>query len=164
EIYGMQHWYEIDLGADYYLDRLQIFPRNQYQDTVKNFTLKVFNSANEEVYSALHLENLTTGDRAWGTNDIRNVYGSRVRISRDAHHGQWDRAMTFAEFEVWGQNTPIATNLALNQAVTSSTPLMNAGSTGPELANDGYIGGHFWHESVFVSDGSSGAPYTGPFG
>ncbi|MEX2170799.1 MAG: discoidin domain-containing protein [Pirellulales bacterium] len=163
DIYGVQHWYEVDLGTDVYLDRLQIFPRNQFQDTVKNFTLTVFDSDDNVVFSELFLPTLTTGDRAWGTNDIRNVHGSRVRIIRDPPHAQWDRAFTFAEFEVWGQNTPIAENLALGKPVTSSTPLTNAGLTGPELANDGYIGGHFWHESVFVTDGTTG-PYTGPFG
>jgi hypothetical protein len=71
--------------------------------------------------------------------------------------------MTFAEFEVWGQNTPIPPNLALNRPTTSTTPLMNAGPTGPELANDGNIAGHFWLESVFITDGTT-PPYDGPFG
>jgi len=170
EVYGMQHWYEIDLGSNFYLDRLQIFPRpgsSQYQDTIKNFKLEVYNSAGTTVFSQMFLPDKTTGDRSWGTNAIRNVVGSRVRIIRDPPHAQWDRAMTFGEFEVWGQSSPITANLALNRPTTSSPPLpvpVAAGPTGPELANDGDIAGHFWLESVFLSDNSGGAPYTGPYG
>jgi hypothetical protein len=163
DIYGMQHWYEVDLGSNFYLDRLQIFPRSLFQDTIKNFKLEVYNFSGATVFSQMFLPDKTTGDRAWGTTAIRNVVGSRVRIIRDPPHTQWDRAMTFGEFEVWGQATPIPQNLALNRPTTSSTPLTNAGPTGPELANDGNIAGHFWLESVFITDGTAG-PYEGPFG
>jgi hypothetical protein len=163
DIYGVQHWYEIDLGTNYYLDRLQILPRNQLQDTVKNFRLEVYDTSGATVYSQMFLPTKTTGDRAWGTTAIRNVHGSRVRIIRDPPHTQYDRAITFAEFEVWGQSTPIPPNLALNRPTTSSTPLADAGPTGPELANDGDIAGHFWLESIFITDGTAG-PYVGPFG
>jgi hypothetical protein len=97
DVYGMQHWFEIDLGADFYLDRLQILPRNLFQDTVKNFKLEVYNTSGSTVFSQLFLPDKTTGDRAWGTTAIRNVVGSRVRIIRDPPHAQWDRAMTFGK-------------------------------------------------------------------
>lgn len=162
--FGIQHWYEVNLGSDFYLDRLEIFARNSNQDTVKNFRLEVYNNAGTTVFSQMFLtDGKTTGDRAWATDAFRNVVGSRVRIIRDPPHAQWDRAMTFAEFEVWGQSSPIPTNLALNRPTTSSTPLVDSGPTGPGLANDGNLGGHFWLESVFVTDGTT-APFTGPFG
>lgn len=170
DVYGMQHWYEINLGSDFYLDRLEIFPRpggSQYQDTIKNFKLEVYNTAGTTVFSQMFLPDKTTGDRSWGTNAFRNIVGSRVRIIRDPPHAQWDRAMTFGEFEIWGQSSPITTNLALSRPTTSSTPLpvpVGGGPTGPELANDGDIAGHFWLESVFLGDNSSGAPFTGPYG
>ena len=170
DVYGMQHWYEINLGSDMYLDRLEIFPRpgsSQYQDTVKNFKLEVYNAAGTTVFSQMFLPDTTTGDRSWGTNAFRNILGARVRIIRDPPHAQWDRAMAFGEFEIWGQSSPITTNLALNRPTTSSTPLpvpVGGGPTGAELGNDGNIAGHFWLESVFLGDNSSGAPFTGPYG
>src|SRR5262249_10620729 len=81
DIYGVQHWYEINLGSDMYLDRLQIFPRpggSQYQDTIKNFKLEVYNASGTTVFSQMFLPDKTTGDRSWGTTAIRNVVGSRV--------------------------------------------------------------------------------------
>jgi hypothetical protein len=62
-----------------------------------------------------------------------------------------------------GPGDDVWQNLALNRPTTSTTPLTNAGPTGPELANDGDIAGHFWLESIFITDGTT-PPYDGPFG
>ena len=57
--------------------------------------------------------------------------------------------MTFAEFEVWGQSTPILENLALGRPITG-TPGIASG--GPELAVDGNISGNYGHGTVYHSD------------
>jgi hypothetical protein len=134
-------FFEVDLGSNKVLDRVQIFPRtNAVQNSVENFRLDVFNAANALVYSDTFLATDSTRDVVWGTSEVRNVVGQRVRITR------LDQApsnfMTFAEFEVWGQDTKIEPNIALLGTATASGPA-GFGATNND-AIDGDINGHFF--------------------
>ncbi|MCC7083994.1 MAG: discoidin domain-containing protein [Pirellulales bacterium] len=137
-------WWQVDLGSDQYLDRVQIFPRNFNQGTVENFTIDVLNSANVNMFSQSY--GGSTADVAWGTNSMRGVLGQTVRITRNDADPD---AMTFAEFEVFGQNSPILQNLAINRPVTATAA---AFGTTPENAVDGNIDGNFSHGSIYHSD------------
>jgi hypothetical protein len=177
-------WFEVDLGADRYLDRVQIFsrlslnpltlPNLQWpataQQLIQNFRIDVFNMANTNVFSKSYLPSKSTDDEPWATSDMRNIVGSRVRITRDPRHkilgGFANSAMALAEFEVWGQETPIPQNLATNGTVMAS-PHTTIGliSMPASRAIDGNLSGHIWHEGVYWSDRGTGTgPYTGPFG
>jgi hypothetical protein len=142
----------VNLGSDYYLDRIQIFPRtNAVQNTVENFRIDVFDSANQNVFSQTYLATDSTRDVVWGTVDVRNVLGQTVTITRLDNSPSF---LTFAEFEVFGSDAPIQSNLALGKAITTSSA-PGFGSTNDD-AIDGDINGHF-----FVADsGTIGG--TGP--
>jgi hypothetical protein len=143
-------YYEVDLGIDYYLDRLEIFPRTDVfpgQQSVQNFRITVLDSGNVQVFSTDFLSAGSTGDVAWGTNSIRNVYGQKVRIERLSQNEP--NFMTFSEFEVYGQSTPIEPNLATAATVTANT---NGGfGTALTDAIDGDIDGNYGHVDTFGS-------------
>jgi hypothetical protein len=153
-------WWEIDLGADYYLDRVQIAPRDFSQGLVENFTLEVRDSSNAVVFSHPYLPATSTDDGGpsfWATNALRNTLGRTVRISRNDANPD---AMTFAELEVFGQGTPISLqNLALGRPVTSTAPGFGSAATD---GNDGNLDGSFGHGSVYHSD-TSLLPWLGHF-
>lgn len=147
--------WQVSLGGDKVLDRIQIFPRRDaLQSSVENFKIDVFNAANVNVFSKNYLTTSSTGDVAWGTTDLRNVVGSRVVISR------LDTApafLTFSEFEVFGQTgAKIEKNLALTATVTSSS-LPGFGSQNAD-AIDGDINGHFFRLDT-TGIGSTGPVY-----
>lgn len=139
-------WWEVNLGAEYVLDRVQIFNRTDagrfpWWD---NFRIEVYDAADNIVFNQSYLVAGGGTDWPWGTNGIRNVVGQRVRIITN------DPALSaMAEFEVYGQTTPIATNLALGATITGQTAAF--GSALSDL-NDGDIDGNFWHGSVYHSD------------
>ncbi|MCC7083995.1 MAG: discoidin domain-containing protein [Pirellulales bacterium] len=180
-------WWQVDLGADYYLDRVQIFPRGLNQGTVGNFKIDVLDSSNTVVFSQTFLPDSATdrditpstpwnldlgqydfsGWSAWGTNAVRNVHGQTVRIERNLPGDAFNPdAMTFAEFEVYGQNAPnTLSNLALGQPVTATPPLTGYEQyvdVQPANANDGNIDPNFWHGSVYHSDPGI-TPFAGHF-
>jgi hypothetical protein len=81
-------YFQVDLGADYYLDRLQIFPRTDAaQSSVQNFRLTVLDSGSEQVFSQDFFTGAdeSTNDVIWGTNALRNVLGQTVRIPSPIH-------------------------------------------------------------------------------
>lgn len=146
-------FFEVDLGSNKVLDRVEIFPRtNAVQNSVENFRLDVFNAANALVYSDTFLATDSTRDTAWGTSELRHTVGSRVRLTRlDQSPSDF---LTFAEFEVWGQDTAIQPNIALLGTTSASGPAY-PGATNTD-AIDGDIGGNF-----FVPD-STGIGGPGP--
>src|SRR5262245_43819928 len=133
---------EVDLGGMFFLVRIMLCPRTDViQGTVRNFRLSVFDTAGQIVWQHDYLPN-DAADNVWATTQLRNVQGRRVRLARlDQSGNAW---LTFAEFEVWGQGTPIATNLALGKPI-SGTP---GGGSGTALTagNDGVIDGDYNHE------------------
>lgn len=134
-------FWQVDLGTDQYIDRVQIFPRTDAaQGSVENFKIEVFNANDTLVFTKNFLGGGSTNDTVWGTSELRNAFGSRVRISRLDGNPDF---MTFAEFEVYGQSTPIAPNIALGKTVTAS----DGGGFGatPLDAIDGDIDGNYSH-------------------
>ena len=138
-------WYEVDLGTQFYLDRVQIFPRSDArQSSVENFRLSVFSDDGAGSPGGLvwTKDFLTAGGNAnytWGTAELSGIEGRHVRLERlDAS----PNFMTFAEFEVIGQTTPLLSNLALNKPVTASP-----GGWGAVAGdgNDGDIDGSFYN-------------------
>lgn len=159
-------FYEVDLGADYYLDRVQILPRNIRQTSVRNFRLTALDSANVQVYSQDFFTgpDQSTDDAAWGTNTVRNVFGRTLRILRLSQDPAPLSFMTFAEFEVYGQSTPIQPNLATAGSITANTG--GGFGTALEDAIDGDIDGHYGHvdgigssHPIFHADSNRGDEY-----
>jgi hypothetical protein len=134
-------YYEVDLGADYYLDRLQIFPRTDVnQNSVQNVRITVVDSDNTQVFLRDYFPTDSTRDKPWATNDLRNVVGQKVRVQR--LNQVEPNFMTLAEFEVWGRPAAIDVNRAQGKPVTASPAA--AGSSAAR-ANDGNLDGHAAH-------------------
>lgn len=131
------HWYEVDLGADYYLDRVLIFPRTVQGPYWNNFRIIVRDSTSSIVYSNsfLSANNL---DKNWGSSDMRGVRGRTVRIQSNGTPIN----TSMAEFEVWGSSEPSLNNFALKAAVTGAPGGYN--TTLNDL-RDGDIDGHYSH-------------------
>lgn len=145
-------WYQVDLGGTYYLDRVQIFPRTDAsQHTVVNFRLSVLDAADAVVWQGDFLPS-TAADRAWGSAAMRGVQGRKVRIDRLNNNAP--KFLTLAEFEVWGQSTPIATNLAQGKPATA-TPA----DFGTTIANgnDGNIDGDYAHAGTPIYHSTASA-------
>lgn len=131
-------YYEIDLGEDVYLDRLQIFPRTDAaQSSVQNFRISIVDSDGTQVFLRDYLAGDSTRDKPWATNDVRNVLGQKVRIQRI--NQVEPNFLVFAEFEVWGRPAPVDVNLAQGKPVTASPALAG---TSAARANDGNLDGH----------------------
>jgi len=135
-------WIEVDLGADYYLDRVMLWPRTDaVQGTVKNLRIKVTNAAGTVVHNTVYLAG-TPAANPWGTNAIRGLSGRKVRIER-ADVPVNPNFLTFAELAVFGQTNPVPENLALNKPFTAASP--GAYSTPANAGNDGIIDGDYTH-------------------
>lgn len=130
------HW-EVDLGANFRLDRVMIWPRTDAaQGSVENFKLVVRDNANAIVWQQNFLP--TTGvNTVWGTSAMRGVLGRRVRIEK---LDQAPNFITFAEFEVWGHAQDVPVNLAAGKPVNASAPGF---STRAANGNDGILDGHY---------------------
>jgi hypothetical protein len=158
-------FYEVDLGSDVYLDRLQIYPRTDaIQNSVRNFRLTVRDSNDVQVFSQDFFTGAgqATNDVRWGTNAIRNVVGQKVRIERLSQDPVPLGFMTFSEFEVYGQATPIQPNLALGGTITANTG--GGFNTTLQDAIDGNIDGHYSHTEggshpIFHADSNRGDEY-----
>src|SRR5436190_8654956 len=75
-------WVEVDLGADYFLDRVMIWPRTDVvQGTVKNIRIRITDTAGAEVFNQVYLAGVAA-DNPWGTTSMRGTKGRRVRVSR----------------------------------------------------------------------------------
>ena len=130
-------FWEVDLGANFRLDRVMIWPRTDApQNTVENFKLVVRDNANAIVWQQSFLPTAAV-NTVWGTSAMRGVTGRRVRIER---LDQSPNFMTFAEFEVWGSVQDGPVNLATGKPVTSSP----AGfGTLAANGNDGKLDGNY---------------------
>jgi hypothetical protein len=161
---NLRFW-QVNLGSMQYLDRIQIFPRTDpSQGSVENFRITVLDSANATIFTKDYFTSGSTNDVAWGTVDVRGLQGQTVKIERlDAS----PTFLTFAEFEVWGQSTPIKTNLlkGLSAANFDSRNSANASiGAGAGTANidaaDGYIDSHYSHTDA--QNGGSTIGSTSP--
>ena len=135
-------WVEVDLGANYNLDRVMLWPRTDVaQGTMKDLRIKVTNAAGTVVYNSVHLAGTAAGN-PWGTAALRGVTGRRVRVER-ADVPVNPNFMTFAELAVFGQGNAIPVNLALNKPYTAGSP--GAYGTPLNAGNDGIIDGDYAH-------------------
>ncbi|HEX2750714.1 MAG TPA: chitobiase/beta-hexosaminidase C-terminal domain-containing protein [Verrucomicrobiales bacterium] len=135
-------WVEVDLGANYYLDRVMIWPRTDVlQGTVKNIRIQITNAAGTEVFNQVYLAG-TAADNPWGTTAMRGLTGRKVRVSR-ADSPVNPNFFNLAELTVYGQSNPIPPNLALNKPYTSASP--GAYTTPVNAGNDGIIDGDYAH-------------------
>ena len=161
------YFYQVDLGQNDYINRVQFLPRT---DTVQN----VFGNFNMSIYpddgtgnpaavpSFSHNYNTTYFGPAFATTDPGaavpgGANGRFVRITR-LDNNYW---LTFAEMEVIGASAPLkytaASNIALGKPVTTSSlpgfgALLTAG-------NDGNINGDFNAGSVYHSSNHSVGEY-----
>lgn len=135
-------WVEVDLGADYYLDRVMLWPRTDaVQGTVRNIRIRVTNTAGTIVHNAVYLAG-TPAANPWGTTALRGVSGRKVRVER-ADVPVNPNYLTFAELVVFGQTNSIPPNLALHKPYTAASP--GAYTTPPNAGNDGIIDGDYAH-------------------
>jgi hypothetical protein len=145
-------YWEVDLGADYHLDRVMIWPRTDVsppQNTVENFQVSVRSAANQSVWSKNYFPTAAINN-VWGTSELRGVVGRYVRIQKLDQNPNF---LAFAEFEVWGSPQEGPANLALNKPFAASssagfTTLATAGNDG-DLGGDYALPGHpIFHSSV----------------
>lgn len=123
-------FYEVDLGADAYIERVQILRRSDAdQGVFGNMRLTIaeddgFGNPGAITFSKDYLPSFTIG--SWGTTDPGasvpgGAHGRHVRLER-LDNNYW---LTFAEFEVIGRSTPLAftenDNLAAGAPVTTSS-------------------------------------------
>ena len=157
------YFYQVDLGQNDYINRVQFLPRT---DTVQN----VFGNFNISIYpddgtgnpaavpSFSHNYNTTYFGPAFATADPGaaapgGANGRFVRITR-LDNNYW---LTFAEMEVIGASAPLkyteANNIALGKSVTTSSPAGFGSSA--SAGNDGNINGDFNAGSVYHSSNHS---------
>ena len=130
-------FWEIDLGSNFRLDRVMIWPRTDAaQSTVENFKLVVRDDANAIVWQQNFLPTAAV-NTVWGTSAMRGVTGRRVRIEK---LDQSPNFITFAEFEVWGSAQDIPVNLASGKPVNASAPGFG---TLAANGNDGKLDGNY---------------------
>ena len=136
-------FYQVDLQGSYHVVRVQIFPRTDVrQGSVENFRVTVLadDGAGNPGAAVFTRDYFPTGaaNFTFGTTDPGGARGRFVRIDRLDGTPPF---LTFAELEVYGQNTPLGTNVALGKTVNASAPGFGATLAG---GNDGNIGGDFY--------------------
>lgn len=120
---GAGSWIEVDLGREFFLDRILLFPRSdQRQFSMRDFTIEIFDAAESLVWSESFLPEAFTNDDPWGTAAMSGQTGRRIRLTLNDPNFSETGFFTFSEFEVWGSTAPIAPNIALTATVTASAP------------------------------------------
>jgi hypothetical protein len=144
-------FYEVDLGVDAYIDRVQVLRRTDAdQGVFGNLRLTIFQddgagNPGAAAFQHDYLPSFQTGTFATtdpGGSAPGGVFGRHVRLERiDPNY--W---LTFAEFEVIGSTTPLkftaANNLAAGKPVTSSSPPGYGAQT--DSGNDGDVNADFY--------------------
>jgi hypothetical protein len=144
---GTPVFYEITLPGPRVLDHLRIFNRmDVIQGSITNFQITAWNGA-AQVYTGNYLPAASThgtgagvnASVAWGTDDLRGVTATRVRIER--LNTAAPNFMTFAEFELWGSNTGSVMAPYIAPVLTTGS----AAGFGTLVANaaDGNIDGNY---------------------
>ena len=135
-------WIEVDLGQNYNLDRVMLWPRTDaLQNTVKDIRVKITNAAGTIVFNQVYIAGQPSAN-PWGTTALRGTVGRRVRIER-ADVPVNPNFLTFAELVVMGQTNLIPPNLAQGKPFTAASP--GAYSTPANAGNDGIIDGDYAH-------------------
>jgi PEP-CTERM motif len=146
-------FYQVDLGQNDYINRIQFFPRT---DTTQN----VFGNFNISIYPNNGTPGVPAATPSFSQNFNSSYFGPEfatalpglipggtqgefVKITR-LDNNYW---LTFAEMEVVGATTPLQTSLANNIALGKPVTLDPGDSAGygstPASGNDGDINGDF---------------------
>jgi autotransporter-associated beta strand protein len=161
------YFYQVDLGQNDYINRVQFLPRTDaVQNVFGNFNISVYpddGSGNPAAAASFsHNYNTTYFGPAFATADPGaavpgGANGRFVRITR-LDNNYW---LTFAEMEVIGASTPLkftgANDIALGKPVTTTSPAGFGSSA--SAGNDGNINGDFSAGSVFHSSNHSVGEY-----
>jgi autotransporter-associated beta strand protein len=161
------YFYQVDLGQNDYINRIQFLPRTDaVQNVFGNFSISIYpddgagNPAAVPSFSQNY--NTTYFGPAFATADPGaalpgGANGRFVRITR-LDNNYW---LTFAEMEVIGASAPLkytaANNIALGKQVTTTSP-PGFGSSA-SAGNDGNINGDFGAGSVYHSSNHSVGEY-----
>jgi len=159
-------FYQVDLGQDDYINRVQFFPRTDtYQNVFGNFNISIYpnNGSDQPAATPSYSENFNSsyfgpefatalpGAPAGGVN------GQFVKITR-LDNNYW---LTFAEMEVIGSSTPLQHNLSNDIALGKPVTLDPGDSAGygstNASGNDGDINGDFNAPNQGAT-GNTGAP------
>jgi hypothetical protein len=121
---GPGEWWEVDLGAEFFIDRILIFPREDVQQaSVRDFKLEIFDASDELVWSGEFLPETNTMDDPWGSSQMSGMRGERVRLTLDnPNFSELPAFLTFAEIEVWGSDAPLPVNIAPEATLSSAAP------------------------------------------
>ena len=154
-------FYEVDLGTNAYIERVQILRRTDAdQGVFGNMRLTIFQDDGAGNHGAVAFTKdylpsaFTVG--SWGTTDpgasvAGGAFGRHVRLER-IDNNYW---LTFAEFEVIGRSSPLAFTEANNLAAGKPVTTLSAPGYGALITsgNDGNINADFNHpdRSVYHS-------------
>ncbi len=98
----MNPWWEVDLGGDYILRKMDIYPRiDPYDGDLSNFTVYVSSSNSTFVHQFDVTDAKMNGSII--VVDMNNIIGSKVRIQLN---GRTERVLCLAEVQIFG-NTRI---------------------------------------------------------
>jgi hypothetical protein len=155
-------YFEVDLGFDAYIDRVQILRRtDENQSVFGNMRLTIYDDDGEgNPGNVTFTKDYLTGEfgtggfefGSWGTtdpglNNPQGAHGRHVRLER-IDNNYW---LTFAEFEILGSIFPLefteSNNIARGKPVTTSS-LPGYGSL-IGSGNDGNIDGNFGGSGYF---------------
>lgn len=155
-------FYEVDLGVNAYIDRVQVLRRTDAdQGVFGNFRLTIYQDdgagnpgsvAFTQDYLPFNFEHGTWATTEPGASAPGGAFGRHVRLER-IDNNYW---LTFAEFEVIGATNPLAftesTNIANGRPVTTSSApgygaLLSSGNDGGIDSNFGFPG----HRPVYHS-------------
>jgi hypothetical protein len=155
-------FYEVDLGVNAYIDRVQVLRRTDAdQGVFGNFRLTIYeddgagnpgNVAFTQEYLPFNFEHGTWATTEPGASATGGALGRHVRFER-IDNNYW---LTFAEFEVIGATTPLtfteSNNIAARKPVTTSSPpgfgaLISSGNDSGIDSNFGFPG----HRPVYHS-------------
>jgi hypothetical protein len=139
-------FYEVDLGINAYVERVQILRRSDAaQGVFANITLTIYEddgtgNPGAIVFQEYYLPGFQVGTFATTDPGAQAAFGRHVRVDVDSPY--W---LTFAEFEVIGSMNPLKftenNNIAAGKPVTTSSPPGYGALIGS--ANDGDINADF---------------------
>ncbi len=153
------YFYEVELPETTFLDRVMIWPRTDVlQNTVENFTLKVLDENNAQVWSQDYWPASAVG-WAWGATGMRGVRGKKVRFERKDTAPSF---ITFAEFEVWGDQGPPTANFLRQAGVTLTASPPGFGTT-IAVTTDGDLNANYANPTAVRSVYHSGTVAVGQF-
>ncbi|MDW5290826.1 T9SS type A sorting domain-containing protein [Formosa sp. PL04] len=95
---GVNTWWQVDLGKEYYIDRIRLYARTDEccKSRMSDFTVSVINSAGETTYS----QSYESFPDPFFIIDAKNAIGSIIKVQRNA-----SGILSIAEVQVIGNTT-----------------------------------------------------------